>query len=281
MASRDYRAALDGVTRYTRWEQVPDGCYTRTQLAGMDPPRKPGPGAEPRGQVLYHGNSYAPLYALDDTVTKRPVSDAQRAALDRARELQRVCRLCGGSDTDEYGDPVPLGRGRVCGRCERVRWNYALHVDGRGHARELREGLRAGTAVLAAVDDPARPRRLVMTGPGLRLDVRLPVPGDSPSSGPSEARETFAGITRLLAGAGLPADGTLTVVCWRDAAWIRHNLEGVLGLAEPSGWLADHTWAPLAEWYGRWYAAPARGVLDPLRFSHDWGVDPSRGRRPR
>ncbi|RFS84120.1 hypothetical protein D0T12_18345 [Actinomadura spongiicola] len=208
------------------------------------------------------------------------MSPAQRAALDRARELQRVCRLCDGCETDEYGDPVPLGKGRVCGPCERVRRNYVLHLDSREFARVLREGLRAGTAVLAAVDNPARPQRLVMTGSALRLDVRLPSPNDPPPSGSPAAREkqaqeTFASITRRLAGAGLPTDGMLTVICWQDAALIRRNLAGAFHLPQPSGWLAEHTWYSLDVWYGRWYAAPAKGVLDPLRFSHDWGVNPT------
>lgn len=207
MPSHDYRAPLDGVTRYTRWEKVPDGWYTRTQLARMVPPRKPGPDAVPRGQVLYHGNSYAPLYALADTVAKRPVSDAQRAVLDRARELQRVCRLCGGCDLDEYGDPVPLGKGRVCTRCRVVQRAYREHLEARDAARRRHERMAAGTAVVLVIDaapvrdvaDLTRIRRVVMVGRGLHVDVPVAAPGDgAPAAGALAPVEAFAEITRRL-----------------------------------------------------------------------------------
>ena len=55
---------LRGLTRYTRWDLVPDGLQTKTMLGrqGLKP------GADPVGQVLYHGNSYAPLYEVSAAV---------------------------------------------------------------------------------------------------------------------------------------------------------------------------------------------------------------------
>ncbi|MFE7056042.1 hypothetical protein ACFVAO_12590 [Streptomyces californicus] len=72
--------ALPGLTRYTRWDQVPAGLHTKTQLGRMDPPLQPG--ADPVAQVLYHGNSYAPLYEIGSALPKRAVSPAQRALFD-------------------------------------------------------------------------------------------------------------------------------------------------------------------------------------------------------
>lgn len=138
---------LLGLTKYTRWDQVPDGLHTKTQLAEMDPPLKPG--ADPVGQVLYHGNSYAPLYELAAAVPKRRATSAQRAALDRARELQYVCRRCG-----VRGDE-PLGKGRWCMRCSCAVMMWEQHAQAQVMAREL---VADQAAVLLVVDaDPEGP----------------------------------------------------------------------------------------------------------------------------
>lgn len=109
--STQIQAPLDGVPRYTTWAAVPDGQYTRTQLRQRIPSLVPKPDAQPVGQVLYHGNNYAPLYRLEDAAQRRLASPAQVANAARARELQLVCRWCG------YRDEEPLGRGRLCGDC--------------------------------------------------------------------------------------------------------------------------------------------------------------------
>ena len=132
---------LPGLTRYTHWSQVPDGLHTKTQLSQMDPPLKPG--ADPVGQVLYHGNSYAPLYEVTTAVPKRRVSPAQRAVLDRARELQYRCRRCGAEETE------PLGKGRFCDPCR-----YAMTLWDQHHQAQLlaRELVADPAAVLLVVD---------------------------------------------------------------------------------------------------------------------------------
>ena len=49
----DYQPALPGIPKYTRWDQVPDGLHTKTDLGRMNPPRKPGTrgGGMPQGTL--------------------------------------------------------------------------------------------------------------------------------------------------------------------------------------------------------------------------------------
>ncbi|MGW5121899.1 hypothetical protein ACWEQ8_41755, partial [Streptomyces noursei] len=120
---------LPDLPRYTRWELVPEGLHTKTELARQG--LKPGPGIDPVGQVLYHGNNYAPLYETTAAVPKRRVSPAQRAALDRARELQYQCRRCGVREED------PLGKGRYCDDCRYVVTMWEQHDQAQALAREV------------------------------------------------------------------------------------------------------------------------------------------------
>lgn len=290
---RDYQPALPGVTRYTRWGQVPEGLFTRTQLGGLTPPRKPAPGAGPQGQVLYHGNCYAPLYALADTVTKRPVSPAQRAALDRARALRRVCRLCGDHDD------APLGKGRVCDRCEAVRDAHRRHLQARQAAEAVNDLLVERGAVLVAVDDPDRIRQVAVGGLGFHLALDVVVPGDErPAAGALPPAEAFAVLTEHLARY---VTGVPRVVCWAERWWLRVGLLRLLVAelpyppytgwdaeadrvreatlaeanrrAEPYPWLHTPRWTDIHHTYARWYAQPAPSSgLDPLGFHPDWGV---------
>lgn len=134
-----YVPALPGLTRYTWWGAVPEGLLTKTQLdrQGLKP------GGEPLGQVLYHGNCYAPLYEVTAAVAKRPCSRAQKAALDRARDLQYVCRRCG------HHDDEPLGRGRWCDSCSIPAALFEVHDQAQQHARQL---VADESAVLLVVD---------------------------------------------------------------------------------------------------------------------------------
>ncbi|MGW2110711.1 hypothetical protein [Streptomyces sp. NPDC001948] len=135
-----YVPALPGVTRYTWWGSVPEGLSTKTQLGGQGLK----PGSDPVGQVLYHGNCYAPLYEDDKAVPKRTCSPAQRAVLDRARELQYECRRC------HVRRNYPLGRGRWCEPCSYAVEVYAAHVKARRFARELVDDTNAVLLVVAA-----------------------------------------------------------------------------------------------------------------------------------
>ncbi|MEU9349183.1 hypothetical protein AB0D74_49100 [Streptomyces sp. NPDC048278] len=130
---------LPGLTRYTWWGAVPEGLLTKTQLdrQGLKP------GGEPLGQVLYHGNCYAPLYEVTAAVAKRSCSPAQKATLDRARDLQYVCRRCG------HRDDEPLGRGRWCDSCSVPAALFEVHDQAQQHARRL---VADESAVLLVVD---------------------------------------------------------------------------------------------------------------------------------
>ncbi|MYW65597.1 hypothetical protein GTY65_16250 [Streptomyces sp. SID8379] len=153
-----YVPALPDVTRYTWWGDVPEGLFTKTDLArqGFKP------GSEPVGQVLYHGNSYAPLYEADRALPKRACSPAQRAVLDRARSLRRECRRCG------VRRDYPLGRGRWCEPCACSVAAFAIHDGAQQHARQaLAED---GTVLLVVADDPDAPGA---TGPATVAVVGL------------------------------------------------------------------------------------------------------------
>ncbi|RSS94263.1 hypothetical protein EF903_06915 [Streptomyces sp. WAC05292] len=130
---------LPGLTRYTRWALVPEGLHTKTQLdrQGLKP------ASAPVGQVLYHGNSYAPLYEATSAVPKRLASPAQRDALHRARELQYWCRRCGSHEHK------PLGKGRFCDPCRYAMTMWDQHEQAQALAREL---VADPAAVLLVVD---------------------------------------------------------------------------------------------------------------------------------
>ncbi|MFE6691922.1 hypothetical protein ACFVFQ_36320 [Streptomyces sp. NPDC057743] len=130
---------LPNLTRYTDWALVPDGLHTKTQLdrQGLKP------GSDPVGQVLYHGNCYAPLYEATAAVPKRRVSAAQRAVLDRARELQYQCRRCGVHERE------PLGKGRFCDPCRYAMTMWEQHDQAQLLSREL---VADPAAVLLVVD---------------------------------------------------------------------------------------------------------------------------------
>jgi len=119
---------------------VPDGLQTKTQLdrQGLKP------GSAPVGQVLYHGNSYAPLYEVTAAVAKRKCSPAQRAVLDRARELRLECRRCG------VREHKPLGRGRYCEPCCAAMLLWERHDQAQTLARELVADPAAALVVVAA-----------------------------------------------------------------------------------------------------------------------------------
>ncbi|MFC9085382.1 hypothetical protein [Nocardiopsis dassonvillei] len=138
-------------TKYTRWDQVPDELYTRTQLSKLTPPRKITKGAQPKGQALYDGNKYAPLYHLDDTVEKPQPTPAQLAAIEKAKAAQYVCRRCGGGDTDSYGEPARLGKGRRCGLCWQVSRAYDRRTRAAREAQELHDRMLAAGVVVVDV----------------------------------------------------------------------------------------------------------------------------------
>ncbi|MFD3336157.1 hypothetical protein ACFWV1_26440 [Streptomyces sp. NPDC058700] len=239
---------LVGLTRYTRWEQVPDGLHTKTQLAEMDPPLKPG--ADPVAQVLYHGNSYAPLYQLETAVPKRRATPAQRAALDAARALQYLCRRCGGQ-ADE-----PLGKGRLCGSCRSAVAMWEQHDRAQREARAL---IADPTAVLLVVD--ADPGGL----PGTQAvaviqihDQQILLAADAGVHGTPERAAVIARLDSLLAGRWVVGEPDHMGPVNRSPdclVYLPHELR-------PIGPSAEHPWAStcsstlatVAGIWAAWYA---------------------------
>ncbi|MCP2340173.1 hypothetical protein [Actinomadura rupiterrae] len=287
--SGGYRPPLEGVLRITRWDQVPDGWFTRGQLARLDPPRRPARDAVPQGQVLYHGNSYAPLFALADTVPKRRASAAQRAALARARQLQWVCRRCGWRDP--HPDAAPLGRGRVCLGCAATQAAFGRHRQATRNARWMLDGWLSGRALALVVDNLEDPSELAVAGRGFRETLTLPPSADGTAA--------VAAVQRVSAQVAEHLDACERVLCWTDAHTVRHALRRILvpDLPWPSqddldpgalhaarsrvnaealrragdpGWLAKAKWREVVDEYAPWYGQPGDcTVLEQGRFRPD------------
>lgn len=252
--------ALPDLQRYTRWEDVPDTLATKTQLAQMDPPLKPG--GEPVAQVLYHGNSYAPLYVRGDAVPKRKATPAQRAALDRARELQHICRRCGTHEEE------PLGRGRHCGPCRLAVRLWTEHDTAQRTARELIANPSAVLVVVAADADHDAPPASVAV---VRLHDRHVL--YTAPAGAAGSAERAAVLDRLDA---LTTDAA--VVRESDRAPVNRYPTRLLAAADQpphftavsEGFLRVHPWAAVAtvyvaslwrDWYA-WTSHPTSGHPD-------------------
>ncbi|MEH0823443.1 MULTISPECIES: hypothetical protein [unclassified Micromonospora] len=118
---------------YERWRDVPDGLYTKTQLADLDLPRQPG------GPVAAHvvirdwrdRKTTVPLYAWQESVPS-PASLAQLEAARRRGGAGRVCDGCGArpdrptiaGDGDRHWCPA-------CARIQRLRSAVAAAAAGR------------------------------------------------------------------------------------------------------------------------------------------------------
>ncbi|TJZ41220.1 hypothetical protein FCH28_37690 [Streptomyces piniterrae] len=183
-----YVPALPDVIRYTWWGDVPEGLFTKTDLdrQGFKP------GSDPVGQVLYHGNSYAPLYEAAKAVPKRTCSPAQRAVLDRARELQYQCRRCG------VRRHYPLGRGRWCEPCSYTAALYADHAKARQFARELVDDLDAVLLVVGAgPGECASPETIAV----IRVhDQELLHAGEAGTYGTAERQAALDRLDKILEG---------------------------------------------------------------------------------
>ncbi|MFF9785665.1 hypothetical protein [Streptomyces nigrescens] len=246
---------LPGIPRYTSWTAVPEGLYTKTQLAALTPPRKPA--AAPVGQVLYHGNSYAPLYPLKATTLKPVTTPEQRARLDAARALQYVCRRCG----NEHAKP--LGRGRLCESCRPAVCLWNDHQAAQAQARELVADHNAVLLVLAAGPHPPvrRSREAALDEPQTVAVIRLhdravlyraPVGKDDSSERLRvlDHLDTLLADRRIMEEAGMgpvsrhasrllkPADQCLTPEHCR-----KHS------------WLSPHPDTPRLDWlWAQWFA---------------------------
>lgn len=227
---------IPDLTRYTRWEDVPDSLATRTQLAQMEPPLKPG--STPAAQVLYHGNSYAPLYLTAAAVPKRACTPKQRDALGRARELQYICRRCG---TREKGT---LGRGRHCSSCRLAVTLWTGHDQAQHAARELVANRSTVLVVVGAEADREAPPASVAV---VRLhDRHLMYTAPAGAAGSTERAAVLDQLDTLTSGA--------TVVQESDRA--------------PANRYASRLLAPALQ------PAPFEAVPADLARAHPWAVKP-------
>ncbi|MEV7805043.1 hypothetical protein AB0O28_19040 [Microbispora sp. NPDC088329] len=159
---------MTDLPRYTTWDAVPGGLYTKTQLGRLDPPRKLAKGAQPTARVLYHGNKYAALYGLDATVVKEPPTEAQLASVRRATAARHICKRCDARTHPVVtpDNPPPSGvdpyDGRLCARCHDVVRIHQQHGDYQRRAKNLMDELAERGAIVVQADDRAAPRRLAL-----------------------------------------------------------------------------------------------------------------------
>jgi hypothetical protein len=125
---------MAAIPHYTRWDLVPAGLYSRTQLGQLDPPRRIRPDMAARATVTYHGNKTARLYGVDDSEVRPTASPAQIAAGHAAGQARYVCRFC--AAVADHGAPWPE---RICDRCGNIVRAYAQHLEGRAHLAGLHQ----------------------------------------------------------------------------------------------------------------------------------------------
>lgn len=119
---------------FTRWDEVPGNLKTRTQLGRMG--LRLAKGQEPVALFysIYYHTSYS-LYDVDRAVAKRKMSDAQRAALEKARAAStraRTCISCGW--TFSPGTRMHDGMCRNCfkraaDRMDAIGWAKSILAD--------------------------------------------------------------------------------------------------------------------------------------------------------
>jgi DNA polymerase-3 subunit epsilon len=103
------------IPQYAWFDQIPDGAdlFTRKQLAE----RGLRPGGPVRAQVVWkRGRRWADLYALDEATPKQPASEAQLAALAKAKQARSTCPVC----NTVFSFVLPSGF--VCPECEHRQW---------------------------------------------------------------------------------------------------------------------------------------------------------------
>ncbi|MFF4777629.1 hypothetical protein ACFY05_32860 [Microtetraspora fusca] len=270
---------LPGVPRYTTWDQVPEGLYTKTRLAQLDPPMKPSPGATPAGYALYHGNQYAALYPLDAAVPKRTQSPAQRAALVKARDLQLVCKGCGARSDDK-----PWSR-RQCRTCRYVAAAKASHEQARVYARQVVEALATPGVFALGVDRPHHPSRVVvMTLPDgagasgtVTCDLNVARPGELDFPGLLSGPDAFRILDRVLQDAtGLvswrPLYAAMVELAKPDVDW--DDPAAAWDGMEASRWLhgSRTPWWQISNAYVPWYGQTLTGWSPPAPIHIDWSV---------
>lgn len=204
--------------KYTTWDAIPEGLYTKTQLGALDPPRRLLRCAEPVGRVLYHGNKYAKLYSLSATELKPPATTAQLASVRRAAAARHICRRCDARTHPSVTPDSPPAQeldlepyvGRMCLTCTRVLRALRQHHDYRRAATRIVGGeLATRGAIVIQADDPDEPRYLVLIeftdlpqADDCEILFHAPLglvpPGTDPSPGQQTYREAMETIDQVM-----------------------------------------------------------------------------------
>lgn len=146
--------------------EVPAGLATRTALRQQR--RRPAPGQEPAATLLYYGNQYVPLYAIDGTEQLPPLSPGRKARYEAIRTCWR-CRL----RRDQPWEPAPGTKQRLCPDCAEAEAE-ASWWQNRNQARAAAAAWAAG--VLA--DPDAVLLHCVRDGTDLTLTAYAILPAD-------------------------------------------------------------------------------------------------------
>lgn len=210
---------MTGIPKYTKWDQVPKGLYTRTQLSKMDPPYRIRKDALIRGRALYRGNRYADLYAFDDAEPKPAPTPKQLAAALRAGELRYICRWC------VHVDHELLPR-RICDVCGRVVAAYRTHLQARACLGGIHQTPSVFPPLFAAYGfaegQPYRPNRIVIVEPLLGgkviADGKMPACVRTEDGSLTQAwlDEYNAAVDELL---GHSAVMRRRVIGWKNGPW--------------------------------------------------------------
>lgn len=270
---------------YEGWRRVPDGLYTKTQLAGLDLPRLPG--GPVRAYVETRDwrdrKTSLALYRLNESVP----SPASASQLDAARRRGGAGRVCDGCGARPERPCVDGDGGRWCTACSRLR-ALRTAIIAAGERRTEAAGWAAG------ILDPALPPAVVLH---VRQLFRSPAPSGRRNPDPVavvvDAVDT-AGIrlvdaTIRIAGPrvrAVPVDAvdpaaieeqicTLlaapVIVTWTGGtAGILHRLYGV---EQPAGWYGGNPNAL------DWRATAWRGDLDPDTLTPRPALHPGRADR--
>ncbi|GAA3096382.1 hypothetical protein [Streptosporangium carneum] len=222
---------IDGLPVY-RYDEVPDGLATRTQLV-RDHRRRPAEGQAPRGWLFYHGNKHAPLYEIETARPMRPLSEAQVAAARARRTHAYVCGVC----LTESTRPLELSvdRALACGECVMAMMDIRNH-DARHRAWQRDRAAAAAwarevladpaAAVVAVTEIPVRPAEGVWERTAPSRVVVLSVDGQvlvdvalTPSAPPRRKRDVAADAVPLdqVAERLVEVFGGRRLVAWRGS----------------------------------------------------------------
>lgn len=210
-------------THYDSWSDVPpDTFLTRTQLAELDLPRRPGPLAATVGGYDFRDKKATiDLYRVDES-TPSPASARQLAAARRRAPDApdpRTCTDCGAHP--ELPVTVYQDSARLCRTCTHIRalrTTQTTAAAARAHAAELAAGLLAddrlavlhieltdrGTTPSGVRRTPSAARAVILDGTGrLLTDTTVRLIGPRSAGIPDDATdpETAApALSEALAG---------------------------------------------------------------------------------